>query len=87
MIATASSDARLARLTRLGMDEGINYRAEDVAKAVMRLTDQKGVDVAIDPVGGPTLQGSLLSLGYRGRVVSVGAFAGRGRRCRSTFHR
>jgi len=76
VIATASSDARLARLTRLGMDEGINYRAEDVAKAVMRLTDQKGVDVAIDPVGGPTLQGSLLSLGYRGRVVSVGA-AGR----------
>ena len=75
-IATASSDARLARLSRLGMDEGINYRGEDVAKAVMRLTDQKGVDVIIDPVGGPTLQASLLSLGYRGRVVSVGA-AGR----------
>jgi NADPH2:quinone reductase len=42
----------------------------------MRLTDNKGVDVVIDPVGGATLQGSLLSLGYRGRVVMVGA-AGR----------
>ncbi|HWD66703.1 MAG TPA: zinc-binding dehydrogenase, partial [Caulobacteraceae bacterium] len=40
------------------------------------LTDNKGVDVIIDPVGGATLQGSLLSLGYRGRVVMVGA-AGR----------
>jgi NADPH:quinone reductase len=76
VIATASSDARLAQLKRLGMDAGINHRGEDIAKAVMRLTDQKGVDVVIDPVGGPTLQASLLSLGYRGRVVSVGA-AGR----------
>jgi NADPH2:quinone reductase len=76
VIATASSDVRLARLARLGVDEGINYRGEDVAKAVMRLTEQKGVDLVIDSVGGPTLQASLLSLGYRGRVVSVGA-AGR----------
>ena len=76
VIATASSDVRLATLARLGVDEGINYRGEDVAKAVMRLTEQKGVDLVIDSVGGPTLQASLLSLGYRGRVVSVGA-AGR----------
>ena len=42
----------------------------------MRLTDNKGANVVVDPVGGATLQGSLLSLGYRGRVVMVGA-AGR----------
>jgi NADPH2:quinone reductase len=42
----------------------------------MRLTDNKGVDLVVDSVGGPTLQGSLLALGYRGRVSMVGA-AGR----------
>ncbi len=42
----------------------------------MRLTDKKGVDLVVDPVGGQTLQASLLSLGYRGRVSMVGA-AGR----------
>ncbi len=76
VFATASSDERLQRLSPLGMDSGINYRREDVAKAIMRLTDNKGVDVVIDPVGGATLQGSLNALGYRGRVVMVGA-AGR----------
>jgi NADPH2:quinone reductase len=76
VLATASSDARLERLKPLGLDEGINYKAEDVAKAVMRLTDNKGVDLVVDSVGGPTLQGSINSLGYRGRVSMVGA-AGR----------
>ena len=76
VIATASSDARLEKLKPLGMDHGINYRRDDVAKSVMKLTDKKGVDLVVDPVGGATLQSSLLSLAYRGRVSMVGA-AGR----------
>jgi NADPH:quinone reductase len=76
VFATASSDARLERLKPLGLDSGINYRTDDVVKSVMKLTDKKGVDLVVDPVGGPTLQSSLLSLAYRGRVSMVGA-AGR----------
>jgi NADPH2:quinone reductase len=76
VVATASSDDRLERLKPLGMDFGINYRTHDVKTEVMRLTDNKGVDLVVDPVGGSTLQGSILSLGYRGRVSMVGA-AGR----------
>jgi len=38
----------------------------------MRLTDKKGADVVVDPVGGSTLQSSILSLAYRGRVSMVG---------------
>ncbi|MHB8529329.1 MAG: quinone oxidoreductase family protein [Caulobacteraceae bacterium] len=76
VLATASSDERLKRLTSIGLDEGINYRRDDVVKEVMRLTDNKGVNLVVDPVGGSTLQSSLLSLAYRGRVSMVGA-AGR----------
>jgi len=72
VLATASSNDRLERLKVFGLDEGINYAVEDVAQAVMRLTDNKGVDLVVDPVGGATLQGSLNSLGYRGRVSLVG---------------
>jgi len=72
VLATASSQARLDRLKPLGLDDGINYAVEDVAKAVMRLTDNKGVDLVVDPVGGATLQGSINALGYRGRVSLVG---------------
>jgi len=72
VLATASSQARLDRLKPLGLDDGINYAIEDVAAAVMRLTENKGVDLVVDPVGGATLQGSINSLGYRGRVSLVG---------------
>jgi NADPH2:quinone reductase len=76
VFATASSDARLEKLKPLGMDVGINYKTHDMVREVMRLTDKKGVDLVVDSVGGATLQGSILSLGYRGRVSMVGA-AGR----------
>ncbi len=76
ILATASSDARLEKLKRLGMDHGINYLTHEVPKEVMRLTDNKGANVIVDSVGGPTLQGSINSLAYRGRVSMVGA-AGR----------
>jgi NADPH2:quinone reductase len=72
VLATASSDARLEKLKAWGLDHGINYKAEDVAQAVMRLTDNKGVNLVVDSVGGATLKGSLASLGYRGRVSMVG---------------
>jgi NADPH2:quinone reductase len=76
VLATASSDERLERLKPLGVDHGINYRTDDVVKSVMKITNNRGVDLVVDPVGGATLQGSLLSLAYRGRVSMVGA-AGR----------
>ncbi len=76
VLATASSDERLERLKPLGLDDGINYKTHNVPQEVMKLTDNKGVNLVVDSVGGSTLQGSILSLGYRGRVSMVGA-AGR----------
>jgi NADPH:quinone reductase len=72
VLATASSDEKLARLGALGLDEGINYATSDFVDEVRRLTDGRGADVIVDSVGGPTLQGSLRCLAYRGRCVTVG---------------
>ena len=72
VFATASSLDRLNALRPLGLDHGINYTKEDVVETVMKLTDGKGVHLVVDSVGGSTLQGSILSLGYRGRVSMVG---------------
>ena len=62
ILATASSDERLEALKRLGLDHGINYSRDDVVTEAKRLTDNKGVDVIVDSVGGPTLQGSINAL-------------------------
>jgi NADPH2:quinone reductase len=72
VLATASSDDKLARLVDLGLDDGINYVATDFVTEVRRLTDGRGADVIVDSVGGATLQGSLRALAYRGRCVTVG---------------
>ncbi|HEY8614866.1 zinc-binding alcohol dehydrogenase family protein [Phenylobacterium sp.] len=72
VLATASSDERLERLKPLGLTHGINYQRDNVVQEVMRLTDKHGADVIVDSVGGPTLQSSILSLAYRGRVSMVG---------------
>ncbi|MBS0277598.1 MAG: zinc-binding alcohol dehydrogenase family protein [Proteobacteria bacterium] len=71
VIATASSDERLEKLKPLGMDHGVNYKKDDVVATVKKLTDNKGVDVVVDPVGS-TLPDSMAVLGYRGRVSLVG---------------
>jgi len=72
VIATASSDARLERLSELGLDHGINYASVDFVDQVRHLTGGRGADVIVDPVGGPTLQKSLHCLAYRGRCVTFG---------------
>ncbi len=72
VFATASSNAKLARLREFGMDHGINYAETDLVEEVMRLTDNKGVDLVVDPVGGEVLAQSLKAIGYRGRVITVG---------------
>jgi NADPH2:quinone reductase len=72
VLATASSDEKLARLSALGLDEGINYATSNFVDEVRRLTDGRGADVIVDSVGGSTLQGSLRCLAYRGRCVTVG---------------
>jgi NADPH2:quinone reductase len=76
VIATASSQGRLDRLRAFGMDHGIDYTKQNVVDEVMKLTDKKGVNLVVDPVGGSTLQTSINVLGYRGRLSMVGA-AGR----------
>lgn len=72
VLATASSDERLARLHEYGLDHAINYASGDVVAEVMALTDGRGVDLVVDPVGGKTLEASIAALAYRGRISWVG---------------
>lgn len=72
VLATASNDQRLERLREYGVDHPVNYVAGEVASEVMAVTSGRGVDLVVDPVGGRTLEGSVASLAYRGRISWVG---------------
>jgi NADPH2:quinone reductase len=72
VIATAPGDGRLSRLTAYGMDHGIDFTAQDVPDEVMHITDGRGADLVVDPIGGRTLEGSIKALAYRGRISWFG---------------
>jgi NADPH2:quinone reductase len=79
VIATASSEERLARIERFGVDVGVDYSTDRWVDAVRAATGGRGVDLAVDSVGGRILEGSVACLAYRGRAITVG-HAGRDRR-------
>jgi NADPH:quinone reductase-like Zn-dependent oxidoreductase len=77
VIATSSSDDKLARARKLGADHTINYRAvQDVAKAVKEITSGRGVDIAFDAVGAATWPLDLAAVRRGGRIVICGVTSG-----------
>jgi NADPH2:quinone reductase len=76
VIATASSLERLEPLRELGLDHPVDYSKSGWVDEVRGLTGGVGVDLVVDSVGGTVLQGSVASLRYRGRAITVGS-AGR----------
>jgi len=76
VLVTAGSAAKCARCLALGADCAVNYREEDFAEAVRVWTNGRGVDVALDCVGGPYLRGNLSALAEGGSLVVIGLLGG-----------
>jgi NADPH:quinone reductase-like Zn-dependent oxidoreductase len=76
VIVTSGSDAKLEKARKLGADHGINHFKQDFVRIVSKLTDNRGVDVVLDCVGGEVWRKSLASLARGGRLVTCGATAG-----------
>jgi len=76
VIACASSGEKLAACKHLGADEVINYETEDLRERVKQLTNENGVDVVYDAVGGKFSEPALRTLNWNGRFLVVGFAAG-----------
>ena len=76
VIGTASA-AKHDRLREMGVAHCIDYRNQDFETEVKRLTDGRGVDIALDAVGGESFKKSYRSLASLGRlyVFGVSSFA------------
>jgi NADPH:quinone reductase-like Zn-dependent oxidoreductase len=75
VIATSSSDAKLARARELGADETVNHETEDVPARVKEVTGG-GAHVVVEHVGEATWSRSLNSARQEGRIVVCGATSG-----------
>lgn len=76
VLAAAGSDEKLALCRRMGADGTINYNAEDLRTRTLALTDGRGVDVVVDPVGGDYSMGAFRATAWGGRLLVIGFAAG-----------
>jgi NADPH:quinone reductase-like Zn-dependent oxidoreductase len=78
-IVTSSSDEKLERAKALGADETINYKViPNWEEEVYRLTDAIGVDHVVEVGGAGTLEKSIKSVRYGGRISLIGVLSGFG---------
>mmetsp|Transcript_66496 Transcript_66496/g.100200 ORF Transcript_66496/g.100200 Transcript_66496/m.100200 type:complete len:290 (-) Transcript_66496:30-899(-) len=75
VIAGASTDEKVQAAIDAGADEGINYSTNDLNKAVKNLTDNVGVDVVYEVVGGEIFDKCTRCVNGDGRLLVIG-FAG-----------
>jgi NADPH:quinone reductase-like Zn-dependent oxidoreductase len=77
VIATSSSDDKLARAKTLGADHLINYKTNpEWGKEALKLTGGRGVDVVVEVGGDNTLSKSLEAVRVGGSIVVIGVLGG-----------
>jgi len=76
VIAAASTTEKLAYCEQLGAEHLINYETEDLYTRLGELTNNRGIDVCFDPVGGKMAEAVRRRLAFEGRYVIIGFTAG-----------
>ncbi|TLU72207.1 NAD(P)-dependent alcohol dehydrogenase [Lichenicoccus roseus] len=77
IIVVDTVPARLEMARRMGADEVVDFRHENPVEAIMRLTDGRGVDVAIEALGTQaTFEAALRVLRPGGVLSSLGVYSG-----------
>ncbi|RFZ82256.1 NAD(P)H-quinone oxidoreductase [Mucilaginibacter terrenus] len=74
---TAGSDEKCRFCEQLAANKAINYNNESFAEVIATLTDNKGVDVILDMIGGDYMPLNIQSLATDGRLVMINAMKGK----------
>jgi NADPH:quinone reductase-like Zn-dependent oxidoreductase len=72
VIGTSGSEEKLQKLKSLGLDVAIRTRTPDFSGQVLEATGGKGADLVVNNVGGSVFAECVKSLGYEGRLATVG---------------
>jgi len=71
VFVTAGTADKCNFCTELGADEAINYNEKDFVTEINRLTENKGVDVILDMIGGDYFPRNIKCMGYDARLVQI----------------
>lgn len=73
---TAGTPEKLARLLELGATAAINYKTQDFVSEILSLTQQTGVDLIMDFIGGSNTNKNLSLLKGAGRLIQIATMGG-----------
>jgi len=76
VIGVAGGEAKRRAVEALGAQHAINYRAEDVVARVREVTDGRGADLILDPIGGKGFGRNFAMLAPLGMAISYGRLDG-----------
>jgi putative PIG3 family NAD(P)H quinone oxidoreductase len=68
---TVGNAEKAAYCKNMGADVALNYRDQDWAAEIWRLTNKRGVDVILDMVAGEYVMKNIRSLALEGRLVQI----------------
>lgn len=71
VLVTAGSDEKCAYCEKLGAAKAINYKNLDFVSEVKKFTDDQGVNLVLDMVGGPYIEKNIAVLAMEGRLVQI----------------
>src|SRR5262249_57084058 len=78
VIGVVSSVSKSAFAKEVGAAHVIDRKTENIAERVAAITGGRGVDIVIDPVGGPSFADNLALIGSLGIVINYGGLGRRG---------
>ena len=79
--STSMSPERVALIEAHGADRIVDLSGDNVRDSlreqVYAVTDNRGVDIVLDPIGGDFFDAAIRALAFSGRILAVGFAAGR----------
>lgn len=75
-IFVTASSGKLERVAAQGADHVIDYREQDFAAEIRKLTDKRGIDVILDHIGAKYLEANMKSLALGGTLMLIGVMGG-----------
>ena len=76
-IGVVGSEAKARFARELGADHAIDRKRENVGKRIGDITGGRGVDIIIDPVGGPSIPRNIALLAPCGTLIVYGGLGGK----------
>jgi putative PIG3 family NAD(P)H quinone oxidoreductase len=71
VFATAGSAEKCEACRKLGAEVAINYKSEDFVAVTKKATNEKGVDVILDMVGGDYIDRNYDAAAVEGRIIQI----------------